>query len=75
MLYHIVDQARVEDSSQATLRRKRFHYNVTPHLGIKGTYRQTNTRLVTAAYVVDNQARRVWIRVWIVANVIHGTNA
>jgi hypothetical protein len=28
-----------------------------------------------ATYVVDNQPRRVGIWVWIVTNVIHGTNA
>jgi hypothetical protein len=48
MLYHIIDLARVEDSSQATLGRKRFHHDVMHDQGIKVTYRQTNTRLVTA---------------------------
>jgi hypothetical protein len=73
--YHIVDLAHVEYSSQPTLRRKRLHHDFMHDLS-KQTNRLANKYGVfTVTYVVDNQPRRVGIWVWIVTNVIHGTNA
>jgi hypothetical protein len=72
---HIVDLAHVKYSSQATLQRKGLHHDFMHDLR-KQTNRLANKyRVFTATYVVDNQPRRVEIRVWIVTSVIHGTNA
>lgn len=75
MPYHVVDMAHVEYSSQATLRRKGLHHDFVHGLR-KRTNRLANKNGVfTATYVVDNQPGCVVIWVWIVTNVIHGTNA
>src|SRR6266849_917403 len=72
---HIVDLAHVEYSSQATLRRKRFHHDFMHDLRKQASRLANKYVVFTATYVVDNQPRRVGIWVWIITTVIHGTNA
>ena len=72
---HILGVAHVEYSSQATLRRKRLHYDFMHDLRQQLNRLANRCGVFTATYVVDNQPRRVGVWVWIVTDVIHGTDA
>jgi hypothetical protein len=55
MLYQIVDYSHVENSSQATFRRKRFNHDFVHDLrGKKELGSAANALLFKAAYIIDN---------------------
>lgn len=62
----------IEDGSQATQYRKRFHEYVMQELGSYLVNKYGDC--LFSAYVINDEPRRIWIRISGIATVVHGTN-